>query len=627
MSLKLLLPLLLSYQLVHAQQNYPRLSLTADNLVAYKKYKQAVVLYELLEATSYPFDKTKAAKAYVCTQQPQKALELLQYASTTQLWDTKHFFDTTALAQMEEWQQLKESLYYRWQAEQYHQLVYHIAPSPFEKALFININNVYHIHKEIPINPPMIPFRVTDKRNPHQATWGFVHPKNKKKWLMKPVFSTFSSLYPLGAIVGSSLEDGNQKYIYGLIGADGKFKIPMEYTYIIKEGKWYHALKIKRKKTKPNSHFSPYLPKQWLDGGVYFQHDYYNEAGQLVFTEKSVDFQSYNKNRALAWFRKGTHISIRDQQGNRIQQLETTDTALVFAGISGQFINYLEQEGDSVFIRAYNQSHQLQYQLFLSMVDSSGLSFPYQQPQACYELSEHLYLLERNGKNDILLIDTKQGRKYAYDHYSNVPGYLPNYSQQPAFWVYLPNSINMVSHKEYISNLLNRKGKFLLSSKTEKPNFVSDLMFVNSREGYLQLMDTSGKKRTLQEIHLSGHYYYELPYGFHEGWGVAHKSCQDANSSSSYNCVYYFDTTGKTTLTLDDSIIDAAPFSDGMALAQSKNGKYGYINKKGEWAILPKYDWEFHFPTSQYFHFHNGYAYWPNLGYIDKRGQQFFSEK
>lgn len=627
MLLKLLFLFLLCSQLLQAQQDYHRLNLLADNLVAYKKYKQAVALYELLETASYPFDKVKAAKAYACTQQPQKAITLLHYASPMQLWEIKPFFDTTAIASLEAWHTIKENLYYRWQIEIQHQLVHHISPLLLGRALIHNRENLNGSSKKLPANPSMIPFRISKNQPPYTVAWGFVSPTNRKKWLIKPTFSTFGSLHQLGAVVGNLLEEQEQKYIYGLIGADGNFKIPMEYTSITKEGKWFHALKIKWRKTLPAHHYSPYLPKKWLDGGVYFQHDYYNEAGQLVFTETSVDFQSFNTNRALAWFRKGTQISIRDQEGKRIQQLETTDAARVFSGISNQFINYKEQQGDSLYIRAYDQADQLQHQLFLSEVDSSGLVFSYQQPQACYALSEQMYLLDKNKEGKIILVDTKTGREYTHYSYDPIWRYTPDYSQQPAFWVHPSDSPKIAATHSHLLYLLDRKGHTLLTSRGAHAGFVEGFLFLSTGRGYLQIMDILGESQFFQDIYVVGKYYYELPYGFNEQWGVAEKVCQDSISGSSYNCIYYFDTTGTTTLLLDSSITDAAPFSDGLALAKNKDGKFGYIDKKGHWAIPPIYDWKFHSSTPYYFHFYNGYAYWPDLGYINKQGQEFFSQK
>ena len=55
----------------------------------------------------------------------------------------------------------------------------------------------------------------------------------------------------------------------------------------------------------------------------------------------------------------------------------------------------------------------------------------------------------------------------------------------------------------------------------------------------------------------------------------------------------YIDKTGKVVIETDYKIV--YPFQQGLALVQTKNGKYGYIDTTGKMVIKPKYKWASYF--------------------------------
>ena len=95
---------------------------------------------------------------------------------------------------------------------------------------------------------------------------------------------------------------------------------------------------------------------------------------------------------------------------------------------------------------------------------------------------------------------------------------------------------------------------------------------------------------------------------------------------------YYYDIEGNIQLWLPCSIMLAGNFSEGLAPAVNQERKLGFINKKGEWAIPPKYELmiagAYPFPQVVIPYFQGGYAYIKSFkGYIDKTGKEYFSGK
>ena len=85
---------------------------------------------------------------------------------------------------------------------------------------------------------------------------------------------------------------------------------------------------------------------------------------------------------------------------------------------------------------------------------------------------------------------------------------------------------------------------------------------------------------------------------------------------------------GETMLELSGDIVFAGYFSEGLAPAINQEGELGFINRRGEWVIQPKYDFywgqlidytNFSCPT-----FRGGYAFIPRHGYINKEGKELF---
>lgn len=92
---------------------------------------------------------------------------------------------------------------------------------------------------------------------------------------------------------------------------------------------------------------------------------------------------------------------------------------------------------------------------------------------------------------------------------------------------------------------------------------------------------------------------------------------------------YYFNFAGDTVLKLDTSIRLATPFKGGLAAALNWEKKVGFINKKGEWVIQPKYKFVLKGSYLDYYlvipYFDGEYAYIKSKkGYIDRNGNEYF---
>jgi WG repeat protein len=88
----------------------------------------------------------------------------------------------------------------------------------------------------------------------------------------------------------------------------------------------------------------------------------------------------------------------------------------------------------------------------------------------------------------------------------------------------------------------------------------------------------------------------------------------------------YLNTLGKKVI--DKGLYRGWDFSDGLAAAvKGENGKWGYINTKGDWAITPRFAWS----TMDYVSaFENGFASIEiagKYGYIDHSGEFTISPK
>ena len=124
-------------------------------------------------------------------------------------------------------------------------------------------------------------------------------------------------------------------------------------------------------------------------------------------------------------------------------------------------------------------------------------------------------------------------------------------------------------------------------------------------------------------------------YGLYDGLALNSKRVSWTDSLNNINykeCYYYYDTTGTERLVLSDTILQAGSFSEGLAPALTKDRKIGFINKKGNWVIMPKYELSvagaYPMPYIVVPYFFNGFAYIKSFkGYIDKEGNEFFTGK
>lgn len=462
----------------------------------------------------------------------------------------------------------------------------------------------------------MIPFRV-------ENLWGFVDKSDVNKQLIPPSFTHVHAVYKEGAVV-SKTSFKNEASIpereYGLIDDKGNYLIPPKYQKIYKEGDLYHAMTFLKEAKTLNGRVT--LPIEKEDYNPYTQfacvlNDYYNEKGELLFSEKATDFVSFKKYERYAWFRFGNRISIRDQSGNLVKQFLID--AFNFQGIYDNLLVYLKKEANSYVSIAYTIDGEEKWKKSDDLMQ--------------YKLSSHLYarVSEMPPEITISFLDTKNNKQYEGFFFEDDFSIPEDYWQRSYFRV-SPLGEEAENLPNAAMGVINRKGELIIGYNDKRLSpFVNGWMYVDTQDENCLFLNQDGDSLLLKGVSLplySGIYrsYYAFgQMGFYEDW------CVGMNwSSSSEPNFYYFDKEGNKVLELPTDITFAGHFSDGMALA-IKNQKIGFINKKGIWVIEPIYPFsvvkegaigQVIFPE-----FKEGYAYLAGKGYINKNGQEFFSEK
>lgn len=186
-----------------------------------------------------------------------------------------------------------------------------------------------------------------------------------------------------------------------------------------------------------------------------------------------------------------------------------------------------------------------------------------------------------------------------------------NYLNDDLFYYKLGNSEGVIDEKgNLIFNIHNPE-----KAQIDLHSFLDGVAVINKGKS-TGIIDKNGSYTfpLQEEIDLTGY----LNDGCHNGLFRANMKVGDKNKSG------FVDKYGKTKI--DFQYDDACSFSEGMA-AVLVNGKWGFINTKGELVIKPQYD-----------NRPNGFGLWDNgitvvgynetfVGYIDKNGNNLFTDK
>lgn len=458
----------------------------------------------------------------------------------------------------------------------------------------------------------MIPFQV-------EGLWGFVDPTDPNQNIFRPSFAHIHSVYKEGAVVCKQLPDGT----YGLINRKGNYLIPPKYQNIYKEGNIYHAMSFLKKAKTLDGIEIPLEQKNNIPDNqkrpVCVLNDYYNEQGELLFSEKAVDFVSFRKQEDYAWFKFGNQISVRNRSGELVKQFQMSEKKH-FDGIRNNLLIYMEEKSNEYRSVAYTIEGEEKWSV-------SGL--PMQ-----YRLSEHLYARssENSGFEEpsVTFVDTKNNKEYEGFFFESGFSIPDDYWERSYFRV-SPLGDEAEGLPDAAMGVINREGELVIDYRPKRlPPFVNGWMYLDTQDENSLFVNPNGDSLLLKGVTLPlnrGIYRAYYPFGqmgFYEDWCVGMQ--WDGDSEPNF---YYFDKEGNKGLELPTDIAFAGHFSDGLALV-IKNEKIGFINKKGAWVIEPVYpmsvikEGAMGIPTFP--EFKNGYAYLAGKGYIDKNGKEFFAE-
>lgn len=523
----------------------------------------------------------------------------------------------------------------------------------------------------------MIPFRVSER-------YGFVSKKNPSKWLIQPTYAQVFAVYEEGAIVLDSMGG------YLVVRPDGTLLVPdTEWYYqVLKEGDFYHATCLDQATKSPKGIPIQSFDENSSDYTRAIRNDYYDMKGRLVFSEKVQEYETFIGDDDLAWFRYGKRYRIRNKAGELVKEFQYDSRKNLFIGISDDLLIYLttnDEDSTTTFV-GKTLEDKIVFKLPTRYRSSEYLQrYGYRGDVGIYKLSENFYGLqpERGYEMHYTFCDSlgnervTQGDFYTLDM---LPVDVDYFSQEQFI---------VSNYKTEEKLVLNRQGDTIIPqpllvgnstvqaryghiTKTADGNYRclgrdrSDLIDPDgnliSREDYIvqdktKIVPWSQEKvDELEELHergISGHdliqvfhsmyRYYEMnvPMNPTEKLEPSIASVVIPTDTTAAGEVYYtsigvyvfyVNSKGETVLELPSDVVFAGYFSEGLAPAMDKNRGLGFVNLKGEWAILPKYEIAWvggypislpHFPT-----FKGGYAYLRGFkGYIDKNGKEFFSGK
>jgi hypothetical protein len=462
--------------------------------------------------------------------------------------------------------------------------------------------------EHIPINGNevrMIPFRVDDK-------YGFVKNDGKQNWLIRPAYKEVFAVYKEGAIVKK--DDG-----YGLVNESNHFIVPPYYQNLFKEDDLFHGL--------IEGVIDTALPENY---NSHIFNQYYNISGQLLFTERAHDQESFHGNDTLAWFRYGSQYHIRSKTGRLVKAFRA-DEKKHFIGICDNILVYC-----SVADTGYNYSG---YDLHDNML--FRLNLPDEIFEGVYKLDHNFYGVL--GRDDEYYFTDSMGSFLPYGVYS---GYIGFFQSDKDFF---NQDYFVVDNKETSKKgIIDHHGKIIADfNYSYISGFINGLCFCATDNYESFFMDTSGKKvikmNGLSAQQTIKHFSTSLqePIAFYDSLclGVSLMQLHDSIDGKwvEYNdpdslAYYFIDLKGNTALNVSEGIKFISHFSEGLAPALNTDQSLGFINKKGEWKIQPAYELSvagaYPFPYLVVPQFIGGYAYIKAFkGYIDKDGHEYFSGK
>lgn len=474
-----------------------------------------------------------------------------------------------------------------------------------------------------------IPFR-------QDSLYGFVD-KNTMQFVIKPKFSQVFAVYPEGAIV----EYSKDKYDgwYGLVGYNGKFKIPAQFQNLYKEGNVYHGLLGGvRDKSNSDEHAASYT-----------LNIYYDENGKGLFEVKSRRQQSFNETDSFAWFFFNGEYSIYDRKG-KLRKKFNKEKDIHFIGIFNNTLVFGKDEKNNEYPQLYTG------------IDINGKERfrlrPKEELQAngLIQLNDTLFCaMDANNegvefitaKGDFLPFDINDGtvgfgfrnlfpyfiskqlfRVMSYDDNKRKMGMISKSGKMilPCVYDYLGSEENgefaFLDTTTHLLGFMNVDGKVVVPAKID-PFSAHAAEAINSNLKFSDGLCLSAEQKVYHTAAEAEKAYEEAKA---DGVDDEHNPLGDIR-------YVYYDRNGNKVLTLPDSITLAGNFSNGLAPVIARKSKgLGFIDKTGKLVIPTKYAiamaGAYPMPVLVIPQFINGYAYLKAFkGYIDDKGHEYFAGK
>jgi hypothetical protein len=596
-----------------AWENYK----TKDYLTAAKIYEKSILM--IGPQRDYNGARYNGACSWALAGKKEPAFVLLEA-----LVKKNHYTDIDHLTKDADFKSLYEDP--RWELIKKEVLNNRLVKEETEQLYRINrelhIPEKYYKRMHIQIDPAlvnMIPFRVDER-------FGFVSKEEGNPWLIQPIFQQVFAVYAEGAIVQDTTN------AYGLINNKGIYIIPSEYENIYKEGNLYHAINTLYSTKTLEGLQIPLDHERGSGGIVSYQNDYYDKQGKLLFSEESLDHQTFRKGENYAWFRFGNRIKIRDRKGTLIKTIPNNKENPSLLCISNNLFFYADKKEDHMDLFGLN----IEGETIIRLPNYKGYYI-----SELLKLNDNLYAISSNEMS-YSFVDAEGN--YLYDGFYTGKdfGDATSYLDQEQFRI-----INM---REDSMAIINRKGVFKMYwVRGRITPLINGLRYMGINKVLQGSMFLDQKGDTLlieghaisfRERKLYRQYYKIGNMGFYEDWAVSEgvqirsdtTEDGDVQNYFDYAYLYYFDKKGQEVLRLPKEITFAGHFSENLAPAINEKNELGFINKKGEWAIAPKYELAFigDYPmfSIAFPEFKGGYVYLKGYkGYVDKNGKPFFSGK
>ncbi len=517
-----------------------------------------------------------------------------------------------------------------------------------------------------------------------KKAWGFVSKEAGNEILIEPLYEQVVSVDEKGAIVLDTTER------YGLLKPDGTFLIPSIYFQLFKEGDFYRGITTADDSRSLDGVVIKEVGYESVRDHC-LQNDYYDKAGKLLFTEKAHDYVTFIGEDDLAWFRYGKRYRIRNRAGKLVKEFKYTNAGNVFVGLADDLLIYYiaDDNKEIAHFVAKNLEEEVQFRVPTQYypntekavrLDGFGVRGLYQlsanwygwQPVTDYEMhysfSDSLGLGEEST--------TLQGDQFTMtmepinlDFFSQEEFIVRDYREGGSYLInrmgdtLIPQPVSvgdsMVSF-QYGRILKGAEGKLFCFSNN------SGERHIYTKEKGLQL-DKSWNRPTTKVIPWSEEILKKWKSIPKQDYYSSRRSRKNANFFNIYTMMtsnqddkkwvplvthvvmqkevteetekytnviesntyfLYKNEKGETMLELSGDIVFAGYFSEGVAPATNQDGKLGFINRRGEWVIQPKYNFywgqlidynDFICPT-----FRGGYAFIPGHGYINKEGKELF---